>query len=404
MPYRAVLAAVSLLLLGALGGAAGHPPPRPPAIIPAHLGDTVFLDGDRLFVVTSDRVDDGDKLQSRLITTYRLPEGRVVARTTVAVAGTVLALTQVGDTLVMGYRVHSDGRQGVVAQAAGAPAPRWVRAARLLGVSAADGVALIDDGEGEMAVEVGTGVLRWRVPKPDDGILAPAGAADGAYPAWIVLVTDGGRLATWDARTGRPIAAGTVPTVAGRSTGLMWPVGDLVLVYVGDGYDAYRLPGLGRLWHTTADLSQSWMETDCGVVICTFRQQRGMTALDPRTGREVWRSARWAYAEPFGSYLLSGLSTEEPALWVLDPATGRPLGNFGKWQGLGPAGHGLLYGKTQETGKYRIWYGLLDPATRRIDYLGSADHVSGDCRTSTTADPVLMCRLIDASYAVWRLR
>ena len=48
----------------------------------------------------------------------------------------------------------------------------------------------------------------------------------------------------------------------------------------------------------------------------------------------------------------------------------------------------------------RLWYGLLDPAELAVRVLGSADRVSGECRASTG---VMICRLIDASVAVYRL-
>ncbi|WP_203815928.1 outer membrane protein assembly factor BamB family protein [Paractinoplanes ferrugineus] len=400
MPYRAVLGAITLVLVAALGGAAGQAPPRAPAIIPAGLGDETFLYGDRLYLIASGRAEGDETTQNRVVTTYQLPEARVIARTTIAVTGAVLGLEQIGDVLVLGYQFNTDGRQGVVAQAVGATTPLWRKTARFVQAATADGIALLDDGAGLIAVDVRTGALRWRVPGPAGGLLTPDGGPDGGYPRWLVLGSDSGQLATWDARTGRPLASTTLPTAAG----LMWPVGDLVMVDVGNGYDAYRLPGLDRLWHTATDLSQSSVETDCGVIICMFRQQRGMTAVDPATGRAVWRSERWGYAEPFGSYLLAGAGPETPALSVLDPATGQVLGDFGDWQSLGPAGGGRLYGKKDAKGQYRIWYGLLDPATRQVEYLGTAERVSGNCQTAPIADPVLVCRLVDASYAVWHLR
>jgi hypothetical protein len=100
-----------------------------------------------------------------------------------------------------------------------------------------------------------------------------------------------------------------------------------------------------------------------------------------------------------GDFLLA--SSESPGIWVLDPATGTPLGNFGAWQALGPAGNGRIYGKIEVPGENRIFYGVLDPATRRIRILGGGERVSGDC--SATGD-ALVCRLVDASVAVWRLR
>jgi hypothetical protein len=86
---------------------------------------------------------------------------------------------------------------------------------------------------------------------------------------------------------------------------------------------------------------------------------------------------------------------------VLDPRTGRALGNFGAWQGMSLAGHGLVYGQREVRGQYRVFYGLLDPADRSVDVLGQADRVSGACETGAG---VMVCRLVDASVAVWRLR
>jgi hypothetical protein len=317
----------------------------------------------------------------------------------------VIAVQQAGDTVVVGYQLDASGSQEVVAQAAGAARGMlWRKVARLVAVSAADGIALLSVEDGDVAVDVRTGAVRWRVPRPADGFVAETDGGDG-YPHSLVVLTDSGRLETWDAHTGRPLATATVPSHTDRVTGMIWPVSDLLLVAAGtSGYDAYRLPELRRLWRTPIDLSQSWMQSDCGAVICTFRQQRGMTVLDPATGRMLWDSDLWAYAEPLGRYLLatsSAVSDDQPSLWVLDPLTGKVLGNFGNWQGLGPAGSGQIYGKRDVPGQYRVYYGRLDPADRSIEPLGAAERVSGGCETG---GGVLTCRLVDASVAVWRLR
>ncbi|GIM90462.1 hypothetical protein [Paractinoplanes toevensis] len=387
VPYRAVLGVLSLVLLAVLAGSAPRLPPRPPAIIPARLGDATFVDGDRLFVVGTGRLET---YMNRVIAGYRLPAASPLGRTAVTVAGAVVGVQQAGDVLVVAYQFNTSGNTGVVAQVVGSATPSWRRNARLVGTSAADGIALLDDDSGMIAVDVRTGALRWRVPRPADGYIAPAG--DG-FPHWLVLTTDSGRLETYDPHTGRRLAAATVPALTGRANGLLWPVSDLVMADTGHGFDGYRLPDLTRLWHTAVDLSQSWMEADCGRLICTFRQQRGMTALDPATGRELWRSPRWAWAEPYGGYLL-GSAGEDQVYWVIDPADGEPLGNFGGWRGLGVAG-GRLYGMKDDR-----YYGVLDPATREVDYLGTAARVSGDCEVGSGA---LICRLVDASVAIWHL-
>jgi hypothetical protein len=407
VPYRALLGALSIVLLVMVAGSAVRPAPEAPTIIAARLGDTTYLSGDLLFVVGTGGVDTGSAVRERVISTYHLPETRLLSRTTIEIAGSVVGVEQAGGTLVVGYQLDASGSQEVVAQTVGAGpgGSLWHRAARLIAVSAADGIALLSADGGDIAVDLRTGALHWRVARPNDGFVAETGVGVG-YPNWLVVLTGSGRLETWDAHTGRRLGAATMPGRADPITGMIWPVSDLLLVATGDsGYDGYRLPELRRLWHTPVDLSRSWTQSDCGQVICTFRQQRGMTVLDPATGRLLWDSERWAYAEPLGPYLLATAGaedTEVPALWVLDPRTGRVLGDFGGWQGLGPAGDsGKIYGKRDVVGQYKVFYGLLDPATHSVEPLGLAERVSGGCETG---GGVMTCRLIDASVAVWRLR
>jgi hypothetical protein len=403
VPYRALLGALSVVLLVLLAGAAYDPPPPGPTVIPAHIGDTFTLDGDLMYVISSGGVDSFDEVRERVITTYRLPAVKAVSRTPVAVPGTVVAVQQAVGTVLVGYQLNASGGQETVAYPAGGGAVLWRQHARFVYASPADGIALLSADDGDVAIDLRTGQERWRIDRPAAGFLAESGAGVG-YPQWLVGLTRSHRLQTWDAHTGRTIATESLPAGLDRVNGLIWPVSSSLLISTGAGFDGYHLPDLRRLWHTPVDLSQSWMQTDCGTVICTFRQQRGMTVLDPADGHPLWDSDQWAYAQPLGPYLLAvsdAMGGDDSPLWVLDPRSGRALGNFGAWQGLGPAGDGLLWGKRETPGQYHVYYGLLDPADRSIDVLGRADRVSGGCETG--AD-VLVCRLVDASVAVWRLR
>ena len=387
VPYRALLGALSAVLLALVGGAAQQRAPVAPTVIPAHLADTFALDGDRMYLVEGQR-----------ITTYELPSMRVLTRTAAAASGMVDSVQQAGDAIVVSYQLDASGTQDTAAYEVGGDRLLWRRPDRLVATSAADGIALLSTAGAEIAVELATGRERWRVTHPANGYLAEAGAGSG-YPDWLVVLSDPGRLATYDAHTGRPLA-----TAPSARAGAIWPVGSLLIASADGGFDAYRLPGMRRLWHTTADLSQSWMQSDCAEVICAFRQPSGMTVLDPADGHVLWDSGRWAYAEPLGRYLLAVSSAADgdvPPLWVLDPRTGKVLGNFGAWQGLGLAPGGLIYGERKVRGEYQVFYGLLDPADRSVAVLGSADRVSSGCETG---GGVLACRLVDASVAVWPLR
>jgi hypothetical protein len=325
---------------------------------------------------------------------------RVLARTAAVAGGTVTGVQQAGPAMVVGHQLDASDSQDTAAYLAGGDRLLWRRPDRFVAASAADGVVLLAAADAEVAVDAATGRERWRVARPANGYIAEVGPPVG-YPDWLVALADSGRLETYDAHTGRLLAA------APRSepeAGVLWTAGSYLIVSAGGGYDAYRLPGLQRLWHTSADLSQSWQQADCGAVICAFRQPTGIAVLDPADGRVLWSSGDFAYAEPLGRYLVATASEAEadvPPLWVLDPRTGKKWGNFGPWQGLGLAPGGLIYGKLEVRGTNRIFYGLLDPADRSVDVLGAADHVSSGCETG---GGVLACRLVDASVAVWPLR
>jgi hypothetical protein len=388
VPYRALLGALSAVLLVLAGGAARQRATVAPLVIPARLADTFVLDGDRMHLVEGQR-----------ITTYELPSMRVLTRTTAPASGAVNSIEQAGDTMVVSYQFDANGTQDTSAYQVGADRLLWRRPERLVATSAADGIVLLSDDRADIVVDLATGRERWRMTQPVNGYIAEAGS-DTGYPDWLVVLSDAGRLETYDAHTGRRLAA----VARSRGAGVIWPVGSFLLVSAVGGYDAYTLPGLRRLWHTGADLSQSWMRNDCAGVICTFRQQSGMTVLDPADGHVLWESERWEYAEPVGRYLLavsSALDGDVPRLWVLDPRTGKGLGNFGAWRGLGLAPGGRFYGQREAGGRYQLFYGLLDPADLSVDVLGSADRVSSGCETG---GGVLACRLVDASVAVWRLR
>ena len=397
LPYRALLGVLALLLIPLLAAGDHGVPPPAPVILPAHLGDTTYVDGDRLFVVGSGPDVLGTEVQRRIVSAYALPGARLLSQTTVAVSGQIYDVRQAGDLIVVAYQVDANGNQAVVGLTAGTDQALWRRPAGLVAVDAAAGLVLLSTQQAEIAVGLLDGIDRWSVPHPAGGNVAEAGGA-GSYPRWIVTA-GAGRLASYDARTGAETAA-----IAVAGAGPAEPVGDLVLSDLGPaGVTAYHLPDLARRWHSDVDLSQTWTTTDCGVAICAFKPQRGVTVLDPATGRRLWSAERWAFAEPAGPYLIATVlnrGADDPRQFVLDARTGRVLGDFGPWQALGRGPAGLLYGKRDTPGGYQVWYGVLDPRTRRAGILGAAQQVSGDCQFATG---VLICRLVDASVAVWRL-
>jgi hypothetical protein len=413
IPVRPLLTLLSAVLLALLGGAVPRLPPSPPTVIPARLGDSTFVVGDRLFVATPGPELLGAKVQTKVISTYALPGARLLSLTTVAVSGSISNIRQAGDMLVVSYQVDATGEQGTVGVTADTDQVQWRRPTGLDAVSAADGLALLAAYSGQpgetrwYAVDLHTGEQRWTVREPVDGYTTVAGADGYGYPDWLVSASSAGLVEVRDARTGAIHTVATVPAAELQANSLVWIVGNLLMLGTGsDGVTAYGLPDLGKQWYTAVDLSENWAMTGCGPVICAFRAQRRMSALDPATGRLLWDSERWAYAEPSGADLVA-VSNEvssdsgRPKLTVLDPRTGAVRGDFGEWQGLATSGSDeLSYGMRTVPGKFTLFYGVLDPARLDVRLLGAADQVSGDCETSAG---VLVCRLVDASVAVWRL-
>ncbi|MBL7253738.1 outer membrane protein assembly factor BamB family protein [Paractinoplanes lichenicola] len=401
VPRRALLVLLSIVLVATTAAAAPLPTLVRPVIVPARLGDTMFLDGRRMLLVSGSAALVS-QVSHRVVRAYDLPGTRLLSTTTVTVSGGINQVVAAGDTMVVSYQVDASGTWATVAVAEGTEMTRWRRTARLIAVSEADGQALLGTDEAVYAIDLRSGATRWKLPRPPAGYIAETGWDSENYPRWLVL-TDSGRLESRDPHTGALLASRTVAPGPGRAN--VWPVDDLVMADDGSpGFAAYRLPGLIPLWHTGADLSGIWMQAACGKLICTFRQQRGLTAIDPADGRELWENPDWAYAEPVGPYLLATRAergVDDPGLWVIDPATGRPRGDFGRWEFLAATGDGRFYGKLDVPGAYLVHYGILDPRTLSVRLLGTAADVSNSCQAVAGQ---LICRLVDASVALWPLR
>ena len=413
--FRNVLGVVAILLLGLLSGAAHQPDPIEPTIISARLGDNMYVTGDRLFVVSAGSELLASPVQNKIISTYALPAGNLLSLTTVAVPGAIFDVNQAGQTVLVSFQTDTEGAEATVALTAGTNHALWRVPSRMFAVSAADGMVILRENTPEFGdlhwygVDLASGTVRWTLVQPARGYTTGADYRDG-FPRRLITASDGA-LEVRDAETGAVTARGTYPAPSpGSNPNLnLWSVGDLVLV--GDGTTgtiAYGLTDLAVRWRNAVDLSQYWIQTDCGKIICAFHQRRGMLALEPATGRLLWASDRWAYADQAGSYLLAvdpdgdgDGADADPRLSVLNPATGGVRGDFGPWQ---PAGvgqrDGTVIGMRTEVLKDIVWYARLDPADHGVRVLGAAEQVSGDCQT---APDVLVCRRVDASVGIWRL-
>ncbi len=407
--FRATLAALSAALLVALGGAAAQPEPVGPVVVPARLGDSMFVEQSRLYVVSAGS-DQDQGVQTKIVNMYALPAGELLSRTTVAVTGAIFHVTSVGETVLVSYQVDTVGAEATVALAAGTDRAIWRVPARLLDVSPPNSLVLLRENSPQFGdlhwygVDVATGRTRWSVEQPVPGHTIAAARTDG-FPDQLVTATTDGRIEVRRTSTGTLVTSGEAAAPPGWSRrGItVWPIRGLVLVGGLGGITAYALPGLSPRWHSSVELSGRWVQ-DCGDAICVFGYRGGVQALDPVTGRLLWAAERWTTAEEVGSLLLvsgnQGLEGRYP-LAVVEPDTGLVRGDFGAWWSAGtPRADGTVVGLRQRIGEDVVFYGLLNPATLAIRVLGRATAVSGDCQATTD---VLVCRRIDATVTIWPL-
>lgn len=408
--FRAALAALSAVLLVVLGGAAARAAPLGPVIVPARLGDNMFVEQDRLYVVSAGPDADDPAIQHKIVSTYALPTGKLQSRTTVAVTGAIFQVTSVGSTVLVSYQVDTVGAEATVALAAGTDRALWRAPARLLSVSVPDNLVLLRENSPQygdlhwFGLDLVTGRTRWSFEQPSQGYTTPAALTDG-FPRRLITATTDGHIEVRDTTTGTLVTEGDAEAPSGWSRrGItVWPSGDLILIGGLGGITAYTLAGLVPRWHSTVELSGRWVQ-DCLDAICVFGYRGGVQALDPGTGRLRWTEKRWTTAAEAGSYLLvsgnEGLEGSYP-LAVVEPDTGAVHGDFGAWRAAGPPrADGTVVGLRQRIGDDIVFYALLDPARLTVRVLGTATTVSGDCQATTD---VLVCRRIDAAVAIWPL-
>lgn len=410
---RLLCAVLALGLLATLTGAAHRMPPAPPIVVAAGLGDATFVTADRLFVVEAGPFPPGAPATAKVINEYALPDGALLSRTTATVTGAIVNVLAAGPLILVTYQVDSLTTEASMALVAGTGRTLWRRPYRMLGVAPDDGLVLLRQNSPRpgrrtwYGVDLTTGAIRWTAGDPVRGFTEPSALDARGFPGTLITATDTGEITVRDTRTGAVVARTTVRlrAVPRGADVPIWAAGDLILVGAPAGTDAYRLPGLTRDWHSDVDLSGRWVQDGCAIGICALSWQGGLWLIDRQNGVRRWAGDRWNYADQAGRYLLA--TANEPGergrvVSVLDPDTGNVRGDFGRWHSIGVADRdGMVIGLREQLVNDVVWYARLDPATLRIHVLGTADEVSGDCRT--TAE-VLVCRRIDASVGLWRLK
>ncbi len=414
LPYRRLLGPPALALAVALGGAVPPPPPPPePLTLPVTVRDSVRVEDGRIHVIGPGEELAGQPRSRRMmrypVGSYTLPGLTPGPRWTLVLDGDVGFIgSGPGDLLLYSYQGDFEGGTAVAAVRPGSSEPVWNREVFLYGLAPDRATALAFEALTEsfqdfVGLDTRTGATRWRVSRPAGGQMIVRDAQDRAdFPERIYTLRPDGLIETWDTGTGR--SAGTTRTtvpVDGRTQ--FWSAGGLLLVGHPDigtvGYDGRDLT---ERWRAVPGLEENTYPYACGIVICLTGRPGGLAAIDPATGRDLWRNDFWAFTQPIGDRLLVGVDDLiDPELAVLDPMTGRIVADVGPWRsgGSGPE-PGTAWVYRIRSPDYQMRYGVLELATGKVRVLGIAERIAGDCRFVTG---VLVCRRLDSSVGVWRL-
>jgi len=392
-PARTVVAVATVVLVALLAAAAPPAPEsRPAATIAAQPDDDVFVHGDRLWIVGAAATG-----RSRWMHTYRLPDGKLLTRTTLQIPEPVTAVLPVGDVTLIATTLGQ--RPMVMAMDDTTGRSRWWQFGDIRGAAQDASVLLLGDSgaQGMLAVDPRTGAFRWEVLVPDGGTLSIAGEA-GGLPRWLVSEDAHGRLDTYDGRTGRHLASARASS-SGQQQGA---ADDLLLVGgTESGITAYSLPALAVRWHRAGlppSPSADRVELDCGPLLCVIGPT--LMTLDPATGHTRWASDRWTSAEPDGDFLLARKTDGPPELapvTVLDMADGRTRADLGDWRAVYGTDHPLDHLVDIGT---RTFFGRFDPAAKSVRVLGSTGLNVSDCQAGPGA---MVCQLVAGPVTVWRL-
>ncbi|WP_428961325.1 hypothetical protein [Micromonospora fluostatini] len=406
-PRRGLRSVLVLALVFATPAASGPLEQRAAVTLPATVGATASLVGDRLFVLERQGAETGGtpRLTAWALPTPGRPRAGLDKLWEASVPGLVRLLdVEVRDGLVIASGVDESSGGTVVLDAA-TGGRHWRQPGT--GSLTTGGNLLLSSGRGAAGearvVEVATGRPIWVLPTRPDGVALVA--RDGRIDR-MVLTAPGGRIEVRSADTGAVL--GRV-TVAADPTARPYVsvVDDLVLVSQGSPatVTAYGLDRLDQRW--TGSFPRVEYFVSCGpTVLCAFQRNRPMSGVERGTGRTRWQIDGWWIWRDQGERLLvlaatGGQTGELSTYGVLDAVTGRVLGRVGAWDAArsrsGRPDNPVLVRPAGERGLLVAELDVETAQVRLLDVLPGADR---DCQVEADR---LLCRTRDG-FGVWPLR
>ncbi|MEH1029015.1 PQQ-binding-like beta-propeller repeat protein [Micromonospora profundi] len=394
------LRSTGVLLLTLLVLAGGAPVPRRAVTsVPTVPDASAYLTDDGV-VVVDPTTPDGE----RYLTAYTLPsatgEQRVRRRWRVPLArsGDYLAVwAERGLLLAVGANTAEVLETTAFDVATGQR--RWHHPG-LVQWTVDGGLLLVDDADdapGTVSrVAPDTGRVLWSVPVPPGS--PDYHERDGRVDQ-VVVVQPTGELQVYDAGTGTLLRS--VDTLPGDRSAFqrVQVVGDLVLL-VPPGSTrlvAYSLPDIAPMWTSPVPLV-AWLVA-CADLLCAGQQTGGLQAIDATTG-----GVRWAYPGPD---MLADVRQDRMLMMgrdqryaVRDAKSGQERTDLGQWGLVSRLRRDDDLIGIRSTVDGRLVVAELDLAAGRARTLDILPGVAGGCQAAL---PVLLCRRLDGSTALWRL-
>lgn len=410
--WRRGLAIAACLVL-VLVSATGSIPPRPlllmVASLPASISDDFQMTDDRVYLFSGGRVGTPGLLRA-----YGLPDGRERWRTTLP--RRVDSITSIPATDIVVAQMYSDnGVESIAALAAGTGRVLWqIHDTFVRDLSPDGGLLLLSISQPRVmrVIEPRTGATRWSRQLEANTDLALTGAGR------LIVQSFGGLTEILDEDTGGVLATRRLPAVSASASADGLAVRNLVVagdhLVVMDSYlsselvSEYDLATMTPGWQTRLDMPVT-AALDCAPRLCLSGQdnttgQPDLTVLDPDTGAAIWHSTAWAWADPFGRWLIaSAANGTEQAL--LDPPTGRGLIDLDRWSPLSrPRSVGPVLLTGPRAGRLGVWVAALDKdhlTVRPLAWL--PDAVQHQCSLNTTVPAYLACGTRQGGIHIWRI-
>jgi outer membrane protein assembly factor BamB len=400
--------------LAALAVALGPSVPAPAALveatIPARLGDIAFAEGERYYVVTSDRAE---RAGPRTITGYALPDARRLWQAPLPLSGALRGVGATAGQMLVSTEPELLQDVEIVSIREATGQITWRRRALFEGVTpvlghvllwtSPDGTPTASSGRETLAaVDPVTGAVRWSYQVPNGGWLSYR--YTGQALTHVVTLLPAGRVEVRGAEDGRVLAAADLlpPRPPSAPASYVRFTGDLMLVRRESMVTAYGLDRLDRRWTAAIDLTRESVVPDCGETLCVISRLGGVRVLDPATGQMLWSDPTRTSISRTGDHLVAVVLAQDGRtdLAVLDPATGQEVEHLGVWTLIRPSGAGGgLIGMRTDPATSRAWLARLDPATGTARFFGLVEGVAGDCEAQAGA---VICRRLNATIGVWR--